>query len=223
MPEMVIDDGLEWHAFFSYVWNTGQDQCQLIKQQLLLLLPEARLFLDLDDLDDLSLIESHVADSQCVLLFLSRGFFHSNHCLREVRAMAAGTKPLVLVHESDESRGGAPLERLKMESADSGFREYVFNAPAMVVTRGRQGSGGGVSRLSGKGGEGEPREVISWHRLADFQLVSLKHIAAAVLHSSPPYQGFVAMPRLYVPEEVGESELEFEAPLVVSVSSSNAG
>ena len=92
VPEMAIDAGLEWHAFFSYVWNTGQDQCQLIKQQLLLLLPEARLFLDLDDLDDLSMIEQHVADSQCVLLFLSRGFFHSNHCLREVRHTASAVR-----------------------------------------------------------------------------------------------------------------------------------
>ena len=37
---MAIEAGLEWHAFLSYIWNSGQDQVQLIKRQLCLLLPE---------------------------------------------------------------------------------------------------------------------------------------------------------------------------------------
>ena len=50
-----------------------------------------------------------------------------------------------------------------------------------------------------------------------------EQIAAVVLHSSPPYQGLACMPRLYVPDEIGESELEFESSIIVSASSSNEG
>ncbi len=47
-----------------------------------------------------------------MLLFISRGYFKSLNCLREVRAAVAASKPLILVHEAAENRGGGPLEAL---------------------------------------------------------------------------------------------------------------
>ena len=42
---------------------------------------------------------------QCVLCFVSRGYFVSRNCLREVRAATAQKKPIVLVYEAAEDRG----------------------------------------------------------------------------------------------------------------------
>ena len=44
-----------------------------------------------DDLDDIAKIGDHITSSTVVLLFLSRGYFHSRACLNEVRmAQEAG-------------------------------------------------------------------------------------------------------------------------------------
>ena len=36
------------------VWGTGQDQMRIIKQRLLEMIPELSVFLDVDDLEDIS-------------------------------------------------------------------------------------------------------------------------------------------------------------------------
>ena len=51
-PPMATEGG--YHIFLSHVWGTGQDQCATIKRQLCLLLPGVSVFLDVDDLDDIS-------------------------------------------------------------------------------------------------------------------------------------------------------------------------
>ena len=37
-----------WHAFLSHVWSTGQDQMRIVKQRLLEMIPELKVFLDVD-------------------------------------------------------------------------------------------------------------------------------------------------------------------------------
>ena len=49
-----------------------------------------------------------------VLIFLSNGYFESANCVREVRAAHAAKKPLVLVHETDEAKGGDMWGAIKM-------------------------------------------------------------------------------------------------------------
>ena len=67
----------------------------------------------------------------------------------------------------------APLERLKAECAEERHRKYVFRAPA-GTPRPRGSEGDSAKSALGHGGDVAAREVIAWHRLADFQLVSLK-------------------------------------------------
>ena len=52
---------MTWHLFLSHIWGTGQDQCAAIKRNLQLLLPGVSIFLDVDNLDDVSQLEKHVA------------------------------------------------------------------------------------------------------------------------------------------------------------------
>ena len=76
------------HAFLSHVWVTGQDQVRVIKSLLREVLPGIKVFLDVDDLNDISRLEEEIASSQKTLVFVSKGYFSSKNCLRElVRAL----------------------------------------------------------------------------------------------------------------------------------------
>ena len=160
-PELRIAQGLKYHLFLSHVWSSGQDQMAIVKRQLQLLLPSIHVFLDVDDLDFIDNLEQHVGLSQSVLTFLSRGYFFSANVQRELRACLSGDKPLILLHESDTAHGGAPLQQLKRECPQSSslrLRDFLF----------------------------DDREVISWLRVRDFQLVSLRMIVSLVLAHSLP-------------------------------------
>ena len=41
-----------FHVFLSHVWGTGQDQMRIVKQRLVEMLPDASVFLDVDDLKE---------------------------------------------------------------------------------------------------------------------------------------------------------------------------
>ena len=43
-----------------------------------------RVFLDVDDLADISMLEEEIEASQTILVFVSRGYFESKNCPREL-------------------------------------------------------------------------------------------------------------------------------------------
>ena len=116
-PPLKKPPGCKYHLFLSHTWANGQDQCGKIKSQLRISVPTARVFLDVDDLRDISKLETYVDESTTVLLFLSKGYFKSLNCRREVKAWAAATqdKGLILVHETAPTHGGVTLEHLRAE------------------------------------------------------------------------------------------------------------
>jgi len=71
-------------------------------------------------------LEHHIEASAVILVFLSAGYFKSRNCLREIRAAIEQKKPLLLVHESDPAKGGAPLEALK-STCPADIRVAVFS------------------------------------------------------------------------------------------------
>ena len=46
LPIVTLAAEHKYHTFVSHVWTTGQDQSAVIKRQLLLLMPTAKVFLD---------------------------------------------------------------------------------------------------------------------------------------------------------------------------------
>ena len=92
-----------YHLFLSHTWLSGQDQAlhrgpaaaaqhagpstrllpplprqvHLIKRRLSTLAPGMDIFLDVDNLQEFGSLADEVAASDVVLLFLSRGYFHS--------------------------------------------------------------------------------------------------------------------------------------------------
>jgi len=183
VPELTLELGLAYHAFLSHVWSSGQDQCAVtkqypsgnptyrtshvpfrihrcavIKRQLRFLLPGIRVFLDVDDLTDISLLETYIEHSASIVVFLSKvhacrtahplhitgctmlivstlpmqGYFYSRNCLREVRATVEYGKPVVFVHEEDEARGGAPVEELALQ-CPADHRRYLFESGFKII------------------------------------------------------------------------------------------
>jgi len=160
-PELHLQSDQVWHLFLSHIWGTGQDQAAVIKRQLLLLLPCMKVFLDIDDLEDVGELERYIRQTTVILIFLSRGYFASRNCLREAHAAQQLAKPLCLVLEMDEAKGGAPLAAMQAECPDE-LRPYVF---------------------------GGKRTLIQWHRVADLQLLTLKMIALEVLNQTSLHAG----------------------------------
>ena len=159
-PELQLRGEQKWHLFLSHIWGTGQDQCATIKRQLTLLLPGVSIFLDVDDLKNIGALEEYIGASAVVMIFVSKGYFTSKNCVREVRATVDREKPIALMH--DPVRGGAALEAMKEEAAASKvcpdeLRGQVFDG----------------------------RDVITWHRIKEFQLVSLKLLAEQLLLGCP--------------------------------------
>ena len=76
-PELTLHRGKKYHLFNSHIWSTGQDVAATIKRQLQRLFPVVKIFLDVDDLEDLSKLEQYVGESAVVLLLLSKGYFLS--------------------------------------------------------------------------------------------------------------------------------------------------
>ena len=65
------------------------------------------------DLQDIGDLEGYVRATGVMLFFLSKNYFISRNCLREVKASLEAQRPLVLVHEQQEEKGGGPLEALQ--------------------------------------------------------------------------------------------------------------
>ena len=191
-PALTLDPRHQWHLFLSHVWGTGQDQCATIKRQLCILLPGVSIFLDVDDLRDIGELETYVDKSAVCMLFVSKGYFVSKNCLREAVCALELEKPLALVH--DPVRGGAALDFIMNEECPARLLSPIF----------------------------DNRSIIMWHRIADFQLVSLKLLAEQMLLGSPEYRREAAL-ELEVPGELSAARLRFPTPVLLYTSPNNAG
>ena len=204
-PELALAKGHKWHMFLSHIWSTGQDQCAVLKRQLCLLLTGVSVFLDVDDLEDIGALEEYIDQSALIMIFVSKGYFLSKNCLREVLCASVKDKPLSLMH--DPVRGGATLKTIIEEECLEEVRGYVF----------------------------DDRPVITFHRIRDFQVVTMKLLAQQVLRECPNFKSVHASSRQLTAEavtlsvqltlrgEVSRKKLVFHRPLTVYVSHHNPG
>ena len=140
-----------------------------------------------------------------MLVFLSAGYFKSGNCRRELYAAVEQGKPLVVVREGNEEKGGGSAADFRAEcvaycsDAAAGVAEVV----AAVFTR----------------------EPIVWLRAHEFQHESLKQIAHQLLAASPSFACPAGVhqlaPGLFIPGELGC--MRFEVPVHLLVCEANAG
>jgi hypothetical protein len=133
-----------------------------------------------------------------VLIFLSRGYFLSRNCMREVREAVRLNKPIVLVHETNYGKGGAPLHGLKEECPED-VREAVF---------------GQIDAL---------REVIPWRRVESFQLASLTSIAEHTLKHLPKHSSKSTIELSCVGYDISSFTWRLKTPHTIYASFNNPG
>jgi hypothetical protein len=110
-PNLELPEHCNFHVFMSHVWGTGQAKTHAIARKLQLFLPGLKVWLDVDELQDISKLEESVAESAVFILYYSGGYFRSKNCLREIYAAVKLDKPVILLYEGDESI----LEEMKEE------------------------------------------------------------------------------------------------------------
>ena len=84
---------------------------RIVKARLIDMMPEANIFLDVDDLQRKKGKGAELVDgSQVFLLFCSQGFFTSINCMREVLRGVLREKPFLILLEPDEMHGRVTIE-----------------------------------------------------------------------------------------------------------------
>jgi len=195
-PDLSLSAGKRWMLFISHVWRTGQDQAAFIKRQLQRMMPSIPIFLDVDDLHRIDKLEEYIDASGCVLLFLSKGYLISHNCLRETRRALHMRLPLCFVWEADDAKGGAPLRYLRDHECPQDLVEVIFK---------------------------DNEKIIQWHRVIEFQLLSLKKIAEAALLASPAYSHKRSLPLCLRGEVVLGAKTQALRTVCLYASPSNAG
>ena len=155
------------------------------------------IFLDVDDLEDIGNLEAYVGATGVMLLFLSKKYFQSRNCLREISSSLEQDKPLVLVHEQQQDKGGAPLDVLKAECRDDEMRGKLFDGCVPIV----------------------------WHRVSHYQNLTLKLIATEMFSHGPAYGSYYSKSELtlVLPGELDVSEMELTKRAVLWCSAANPG
>ena len=125
--------GVAYDLFLSHTWATGQDTAHYMKRELTRLVPTLRIFLDVDDLKDVSRLEEHIGESAVVLLLLTKGYFLSRNCMREVLATVKKSRPVIIVHCDNAKKGGASLDDLRGECPSEELRRAIFDHDAPLV------------------------------------------------------------------------------------------
>ena len=101
-------------------------------RQLQILIPTIKIWLDVDELDDVGRLEECVGASMCFAIFLSKNYFKSKSCRRELAAALRSEKPITAVHEADVAKGGATLAELSQECAEHCLEDFEVGDTAKV-------------------------------------------------------------------------------------------
>ena len=157
-------NGKVFHLFLSHVWGTGQDQVRIIKQRLREMIPDLFVFLDVDDLEDISNLDSYIDQAQSVLKLCTRGYFQSKNCMIELRAAVVKGKPIITLMEPESKHGGLTKDEIKLHLSEC---ETLWN---------------GWGFKDGPSGEMLFEALFSqapvqWERIGAFQDVSMRLIA----------------------------------------------
>lgn len=184
----------QFHCFVSHAWNSGQDQARTIKSQLTALVTDLRVFLDVDDLNEVDALEKLIDATDTVIIFLSgltlkngaacSDYMTSRNCLRELRAAVEKKKPIIFVIETDKQHGGVPLDVHRRDCP-----------PDLVQAL-------------------DEHPILPWHRAKIYLAVSMRLIVESLLQTEVKIPGELMRSEMRMP---------FGAACVLYVSPHNPG
>jgi hypothetical protein len=91
-------------------------------------------WLDVDELQDISKLEESVAESAVFILYYSGGYFRSKNCRREIYAAVQLDKPIILLYEGDESVI-KEMENECLSNCDSNNGEQDCPGTALILEK----------------------------------------------------------------------------------------
>ena len=167
-----------YHLFLSHHWRHGQDAMRVVKQRVLELSKNFKVFLDVDDLKE-GFGGSDIPKSSCILFFFTEGFFSSKNCARELITAYALSKPMQALLEPDASKGAVPLAELAtritsmLSMLDAWGLALEFKKTGITVPTAKQLKDALLAV-----------EAVEWNRLGPFQDVTMRRISERCLPSS---------------------------------------
>ncbi len=210
-PCFELPKDCDFHVFASHVWSTGQAQTHAIVHKLQLHSPDIKVWLDVDNLHDLSSLEESVSASSVFMLYYSQNYFRSKNCRREIRAAIKMNKPILIVFDGNHESVLRDMRQeclAESDSADSaadilGFINQVFNKRRSIIM--------------------SSHIYVQWLKEKEFNAATLNRMYLFILSHLPYYKN---NPRdlvsgISVPGELGE--VSFKTPIDVLVFSQNIG
>ena len=169
-----------FHFFLSHVWRWGQDQAGTLKSSFNTMLPECQSFLDVDNLKSINKLEQNIANSETILVVLTRDYFSSHFCRKELLYAHQQDKAVVLLMETDDNKGAPTLATLQLEHDRfvearlhetgeeelSGEDRQMSEAMLELIARTRNPAEGGY---------------IEWHREKHMKRAGLTRLAEALI------------------------------------------
>jgi hypothetical protein len=211
-PNLELPDDCKFHVFMSHVWATGQAKTHAITRKIQLFLPGLKVWLDVDELKDITKLEESVAESSVFILYYSKGYFQSKNCRREIYAAIYFDKPIILLYEGDDS----VLEEMKDECIDNcvGYDgEYDYPRVELILEK-LLGSTHPQNQLHD---DSHMHGPIQWLNEGSFSAAVLNRIYSRILSNLPYYKIHPNLLEqgIWVPGELGEVSLESPINLLV--------
>ena len=128
-----------------------------------------KVFLDVDDLEDISDLEGYIDRTEIVFVYCSQGYFDSKNCMRELTSSVKKRKQMIACVDLDPTRGGLSLDevRRQLDAADASYAKWGF--PEDTPT------GSELHAHLFRNG------AFEWNRIGAFQDVTMRLIAERLL------------------------------------------
>ena len=151
-------------------------------------MPDIKVFLDVDDLEEIGDLEGYIDRSLNILVFCSDGYFDSKNCMRELISATIKKKPIIPLIETESKRGGLSLEEVKVAllRAEGLFVGWGFDPDSTPNAQAL------YDHLFA-------HESIEWNRLGHFQDVTMRLISERLLPPSMAGMTFVGRELISTP------------------------
>jgi len=194
-PSYLPDSG-PFHIFLSHNWLHGQEAMRVVKTRLRLLLPDVKVFLDVDNHGE-GMHIVHIDVSNVVLCYLTEKWFTNPPCVIEIVRAVLRKKPLIALLEPDMSdqHGGVPEARcrkillsqctINTPEGEMTYSELLQQTVTQQVASWAREWNQALHVPTGEEIVQElfARPALVWYRLTDFQDVTMRHIAERLLPS----------------------------------------
>ena len=131
-----LPEGKTHHLFISHIWTTGQDQARVLQSRLQAILPGLLIWLDVEDLKDISALEQYIDQVQAIAILITNGYFGSKNCMRELVQCVSTSKPLMAIAERDPAHGGLTEGEARQQcmASQTKFAAWGFDAGTSAHT-----------------------------------------------------------------------------------------